>query len=166
MSKPNTIFHLEMCDRSAFRPSARPVGFGVKLIDPPNPSKNRELYSAVGGDWSWTDKLAWTEDDWRKYVCRDTLRTYSGCVGEMEIGYFELESQDGGNVEIAYFGLLPAYIGHGLGGALLSAAIELAWDFPGTQRVWVHTCTLDHEHALANYLKRGFSNFKIEDVPD
>lgn len=166
MGKPNTVFHLEMCDRGMFRPSARPLGFGVKRISPPDPSRNRQLYRAVGGDWHWTDKLAWAEGDWHNYVCRDALNTYLGCVDGTEVGYFELESQDGGNVEIAYFGLLPAYIGHGLGGALLTAAIEIAWELPGTQRVWVHTCTLDHTHALANYTKRGFSNFKIEDVPD
>jgi GNAT superfamily N-acetyltransferase len=79
------------------------------------------------------------------------------------VGYFELESQAGGNVEISYFGLLPESIGKGLGGALLSAAVEGAWKLPDTRRVWVHTCTHDHEHALANYLKRGFRIFKTEE---
>lgn len=162
-ASPATIFHLEMRDRSEFRPSVGPSGLSVEPVNPPDPEKNRELYRTVGGDWQWTDKLAWSGEDWRKYVCRDSLRTYTGSVDGKEIGYFELESQDGGNVEIAYFGLLPGYIGRGLGGALLSSAIELAWGLPDTRRVWVHTCTLDHEHALANYLKRGFSNFTIED---
>lgn len=163
---PTTIFHLEMRDRSDFRPGVRPGGFRVELVDPPDPERNRELYRTVGGDWQWTDKLAWSEDEWRKYVCRDSLKTYTGSLDGKEIGYFELESQDGGNVEIAYFGLLPEFIGKGLGGALLTAAIEIAWGLPDTRRVWVHTCTLDHEHALANYMKRGFSNFKIEGPAD
>lgn len=159
---PITIHHLEMLDQRHFRPSARPEGFSVDLVDPPDPEKNRELYRTVGGEWQWTDKLAWSNDQWRGYACRDSLRTYTGSLGGTQVGYFELETQEGGNVEIAYFGLLPEFIGKGLGGAMLSAAIAIAWGLPGTRRVWVHTCTLDHEHALANYMKRGFSNFRIE----
>jgi GNAT superfamily N-acetyltransferase len=161
---PATIFHLEMCERGDFLPSKPPSGFGVKEVKPPDPARNRELYRAVGAHWEWTDKLDWSEDDWRKYVCRKEMNTYPGHLDGREIGYFELESQDGGNVEISYFGLFPEQIGKGLGGALLSAALEIAWDFPGTKRVWVHTCTDDHEHALANYLKRGFKVFRTEEL--
>ena len=160
-----SVFHLEMCDQSEFLPSAHRSEFGVKLVDPPNPERNRELYRAVGEHWQWTDKLAWTEDDWRTYVYRDSLRTYVGCLSGEEIGYFELESQDDGNVEITYFGLFPKHIGKGLGGALLSVTVECAWDFPDTRRVWVHTCTHDHEHALENYRKRGFVVFKTDEPP-
>lgn len=160
--RPATIFHLEMCDRGDFLPSKKPYGFGVEKIDPPDPARNRELYRNVGSGWEWTDKLPWSEGDWRKYVCRDELSTYLGHLDGREIGYFELEAQDGGNVEISYFGLFPEHIGEGLGGALLSAAVEIAWGIPDTKRVWVHTCTNDHEHALANYLKRGFTIFKTE----
>ena len=83
-------------------------------------------------------------------------------------GYFELEGQPGGNVEITSFGLLPAYIGRGLGGHLLTVAIEKAWQM-GSSRVWLHTCSLDHPGALANYCARGFQVFREEtasqDVP-
>ena len=41
-------------------------------------------------------------------------------------GYFELNIQDK-DVELAYFGLFPQFVGKGLGGRLLSAAIENAW---------------------------------------
>jgi GNAT superfamily N-acetyltransferase len=61
-----------------------------------------------------------------------------------------------------YFGLLPEFIGMGLGGILLTAAVECAWREPNTTRVWLHTCSNDHKHALANYLKRGFQLFKTE----
>ena len=79
-------------------------------------------------------------------------------------GYIELDQQ-GESVEIAFFGLLPQYIGMKLGGFLLSEAIRLAWSL-GPKRVWVHTCTLDHEHALNNYLARGFSIYKEETVTE
>lgn len=164
LNASTTVFHLEICDLGSFRPSSYPLGFRVKLLDPPDPGRNREFYRAVGGPWQWTDKLAWSDDDWRGYVCRNELMTYVGYLGERELGYFELESQDAGNVQISYFGLFPESIGKGLGGALLSEAVECAWKLPDTRRVWVHTCTHDHEHALVNYLKRGFRIFKTEET--
>ena len=78
-------------------------------------------------------------------------------------GYFELRRDRDGGVEIAYFGLLPEFTGRGLGGHLLTAAVERAWA-PGPERVWLHTNTLDHPAALPNYLKRGFTAFHSEDV--
>ena len=108
--------------------------------------------------------MHWPEEKWHRYVHRDSLGTWVGRWDGQLAGYFELESQDEGNLEIAYFGLLPEFIGRGLGGPLLSAAVERAWDVPETQRVWVHTCTEDHKHALDNYRKRGFEIFKTEHV--
>ena len=90
--------------------------------------------------------------------------TYVAHFDGQEVGYFELESQKGGDVEIVYFGLLPDFIGRGLGGALLSAAVERAWEITDTRRVWVHTCTEDHKHALDNYRQRGFILFKTENA--
>ena len=155
-----TIFHLEMRDPQAFRPRAGPPGFQVAIVAPPNPELNRRFYCTVGSQWQWTDRRKWSEDDWQRYVQRDVLRTWVGQLHNQSVGYFELETQDDGNIEIVYFGLLPEFIGRGLGGALLSAAIERAWDAPDTRRVWVHTCTHDHQHALDNYRKRGFTIFK------
>jgi len=72
-----------------------------------------------------------------------------------------LQRGDDGAVEIIYFGLLPAFVGRGLGGALLSSAIEEAWRV-NPLRVWVHTCSLDHPAALANYQARGMKIYKTE----
>jgi len=157
-----TTYHLEMRDPKAFIPKAPPSDFEVAIVAPPNPELNRQFYREVGSQWEWTDRLTWTTDDWRSYVQRDSLKTWVGTLHGQSIGYFELELQEGGNIEIVYFGVLPEFIGRGLGGTFLSAAVQSAWDTPGTQRVWVHTCTLDHVHALDNYRKRGFEIFKTE----
>ncbi len=73
------------------------------------------------------------------------------------------------SVEIAFFGLLPQFIGKGLGGYLLSEAIRKAWDLDAS-RVWVHTCTLDHPHALGNYEARGLTIVReethVQDISD
>lgn len=159
-----TIYYLEMTGRSAFRPTAAPEGFELVEVDPPDPVVNREFYRRVGAPWRWTDRLCWSLDDWRHYVERGELTTLVGRAGDRDVGYCELEHQAAGNVQIAYFGLLPEFIGQGLGGPLLSAAIERAWRLPETRRVWVHTCTHDHVHALENYRRRGFEIFKTEQV--
>jgi GNAT superfamily N-acetyltransferase len=156
------VYHLEMRDGTAFRPKAACEGFEVSMVAPPMAELNRRMYEAVGGPWGWTDRLEWSDEKWYWYVDCPTLETWVGRLQGESAGYFELERQDGGDVEIAYFGLLPEFIGRGLGGQLLSAAVERAWQLPGTRRVWVHTCTKDHEHALDNYLQRGFELFKSE----
>ena len=76
-------------------------------------------------------------------------------------GYFELREHDDASVEIAYFGLLPDFIGRGWGKYLLSRAVESAWQL-NPSRVWLHTCTLDHPAALPNYVKRGFRPVRQE----
>jgi GNAT superfamily N-acetyltransferase len=80
----------------------------------------------------------------------------------LSAGYYELRRDDEDGVEIAYFGLLPEFIGRGLGGALLTNAIEEAWRMSSVSRVWVHTCTLDHPGALGNYQARGMVIYKQE----
>jgi GNAT superfamily N-acetyltransferase len=76
-------------------------------------------------------------------------------------GYFELQRHDDSSVEIAYFGLIPEFMGRGLGGWMLGRAVEEAWAFGG-KRVWLHTCTLDSERALPNYLARGFLPYRTQ----
>lgn len=161
-STPTTTYHLEMRERKALCPKVAPLGFEVAIIAPPKPELNRRFYRFVGARWEWTDRLQWSEDEWHRYVHRDALETWVGRLHGRSVGYFELESQADANIEIAYLGLLPEAIGQGLGGPLLSEAVERAWDIPDTRRVWVHTCTKDHAHALDNYRKRGFEVFKTE----
>jgi GNAT superfamily N-acetyltransferase len=153
-----------MRDRQDLRPKVAPVGFGVSMVTPPTAGLNRQMYQSVGGPWNWSDRLRWSDEDWHRYVHREVVETWVGRLHGDTAGFFELEVQDHGNVEIVYFGLLPDFIGQGLGGPLLTAAVQRAWQMPETGRVWVHTCSKDHKHALDNYRKRGFEVFKTERV--
>lgn len=121
---------------------------------------NRFLYVLVGSDWSWCDKLTWAEAQWRDYAESDRLRTFAAYYDGSPAGFFELLSENE-DVELNYFGLAPKFIGRGFGGPLLSAAVEAAWAMKPA-RVWLHTCTLDHPSALANYQARGFKLYKTE----
>jgi GNAT superfamily N-acetyltransferase len=117
-------------------------------------SYNRFLYHLVGQGWHWTDKRGWTDGDWQRYAEDENLRTWVAYVAGSPAGYYELQRQACDDVEIIYFGLASPFIGKGFGGPLLSHAIQSAWDW-GARRVWTHTCSLDHPHALANYQARG-----------
>ena len=165
-----TTYYLEMPDPASFRPSKfEHAEIEIKRAKIPCPELNRFLYTAVGGNWRWIDRLNWTYKQWLAYLDRPELETWVAYVSGTPAGYFELEIQPESNVEIAYFGLLPQFIGRGIGGYLLTSAVERAWEI-GASRVWVHTCSLDHPNALKNYQSRGVRVFKEEisykDVPD
>jgi GNAT superfamily N-acetyltransferase len=122
---------------------------------------NRFLYFAVGEDWHWYEKRTWSDDRWRNYVESDDLRTFVAYYDGSPAGYYELRRDDRGGVEIVYLGLMPAFVGRGFGGPLVTSAIEEAWRMK-PNRVWLHTCTLDHPTALANYQARGLKIYHVE----
>ncbi len=122
---------------------------------------NKFLYETVGSHWAWKDKSVWSDQQWIDYVEDSGLHTWVAYSRGTPAGYFELQQQDSGRVEIAYFGLIPKFIGRGFGGFLLSQAIKSAWEL-GATKVWVHTCTQDHPNALKNYQARGMKIFKTE----
>jgi GNAT superfamily N-acetyltransferase len=157
-----TITHLEMTSPSDAVPYARRRRLEVRRAEIPCPEFNRLLYIAVGGPWSWHTRLAWNHEQWLEWLGRPEVETWIGYLSGTPVGYFELEIQPGGQVELVYFGLLPTFIGRGLGSELLSAAVARAWEV-ATQRIWVHTCSLDHPNALANYQARGFRIFDVEE---
>lgn len=126
---------------------------------------NRFLYSTVGADWQWTDRLPWSLEQWQQNTAQPGLETWVAYINGTPAGYFELfYAMEVGEVEIQYFGLLPQFTGRGLGGALLTDAIKRAWSLAdGVKRVWVHTCTLDGPTALPNYRARGMQVYKTEE---
>jgi len=170
MKRLVTTTHLEMRSRSELRAAGPPKHpIDVVRAEIACPELNRFLYAAVGARWYWYTRLPWDYGRWLAYLDRPDLETWVGYVSGTPAGYYELERQFASDVELAYFGLMPRFVGLGLGGALLSAAVARAWDM-GAARVWVHTCDLDHPRALPNYQARGFRVFKVEqqveELPD
>jgi GNAT superfamily N-acetyltransferase len=170
MHQQIVTYYLEMTHPTQLVPARKPhPAFSLVQVEIPCPPLNRFLYTTVGGDWYWLDRLGWPYAQWQRYLEQEEVETWMAAVSGTPAGYFELERQAGGNVEIAYFGLLPQFIGQGLGGALLTATVERAWAI-GAQRVWVHTCSLDHPNALPGYQARGFRVFHsvqtAQDLPE
>jgi ribosomal protein S18 acetylase RimI-like enzyme len=151
-----TRWHLVMDTGDALRPAAVPdPAPEVRQVLVPLPEWSRFLYVAVGRHWHWTDRLAWTEDDWLGFLSRPGIETWVAWSDGTPAGYHELELRADGTVEIIYFGLLPPFIGRGWGGHLLTHAVRRAWAL-GAGRVILNTCSLDHPGALAAYRARGF----------
>jgi len=121
----------------------------------------RFLYVEVGRNYRWIDRLPWTDEDIHSHLARPEVSVWLMKYDGETAGYFELRKCEDGSIEIAYFGLLPQFIGRGLGKHLLTSATQQAWA-DGANRVWLHTCTLDDPAAMPNYLRRGFQPFKTE----
>ena len=156
--KNEITWHLQMLRPEELRPKTLLPETQLVRLEISFPALNRFFYQEVGKLWQWTDRLNWSEEEWRKWVERENVQTWMLLLRGTPAGYFELDNQDG-DVEVAYFGLLPQFLGKGLGGGFLTAAVEKAWEM-GAARVWVHTCSLDHPNALKNYQARGFQIFR------
>ncbi|MFH9662086.1 GNAT family N-acetyltransferase [Streptomyces sp. NPDC017248] len=173
-SVPVTTWSLEQTSPADLLPAAAPDG-DVRIVraEVPSPEFSRFLYTAVGGDIHWTDRLDWSHARWREFLQRPGVETWVAYDRGTPAGYIELDPQDDGAVEIAYFGLVHAFRGRRIGGHLLAYGTARAWDlaerWPGrtpTKRVWVHTCSKDGEYAMDNYLRRGFKLFDTKVAPE
>lgn len=172
-----TTWYLEQTDPGRLRPAAA-VPVPVARAEVVSPELNRYLYTAVGGDWYWMDRLGWTWPEWHAWLSRPGVETWLALDRGTPVGYAELDGAGGdpGEVELAYFGLLPPFVGRGLGGHLLTEALRRAWTLADrapvepTRRVWVHTCTNDGPAALVNYQARGMRLYRTEketaELPD
>ena len=138
--------------------------FIVELIDPANFQLNKFFYKNIGKKHHWIDRLVWTDKQWIDYTIDKKIRTYVLKKKEDLVGYYELISHTELNeTEIAYFGILEEYQNQKLGSFLLTSAIQNSF-LLNSNRVWVHTCSLDHKNALDNYLSRGMKVFKKETI--
>ena len=134
----------------------------VELVKAKDFQLNKFFYKNIGKNCQWVDRLIWTDLNWIEYISSENLFTYILKEKNEIAGYFELLfNENNKESEIAYFGILEEYFGKKFGGYLLSEAIKNSFIL-GSRRVWVHTCSLDHENAIKNYLARGMKIFKTE----
>ena len=140
------------------------VDYSINLLDPINFQLNKFFYKNIGKKHRWVDRLVWMESKWIDYVSDKKVKTYVFKYKNDLAGFFELifhfEKKE---VEIAYFGLLEEFQNKKLGSYLLSEAIKISFE-NNINRVWLHTCSLDHKNALNNYIARGMKIYKTEIV--
>ena len=141
-----------------------PKDYFVENINPSNFELNKFFYKNIGKKHHWKDRLSWSDRNWIEYTENKNLDTYILKFKKDLVGYFELlHHEEKNEIEIAYLGLLEEYQNQKLGSFLLTSAIKEAF-LKKTNRIWVHTCSLDHKNALNNYLSRGMKIFKTESI--
>ena len=138
--------------------------YSLDLLEPINFQLNKFFYKNIGKKHKWIDRLVWTETQWINYVSNKNVETYIFKFKDDLAGFFELIfHREKKEVEIAYFGLQEEFQNKNLGSYLLSQAIKKCFK-ENINRVWVHTCSLDHKNALNNYIARGMKIFKTETI--
>ena len=138
--------------------------FIIELVNPTNFQLNKFFYKNIGKKHHWVDRLVWTDKQWIKYTEDEKVKTFVLKKQDDLVGYYELILHlDQNETEIAYFGILEEYQNKKLGSFLLSSAIKNSF-VSNPNRVWVHTCSLDHKNALNNYISRGMKIFKKETI--
>jgi GNAT superfamily N-acetyltransferase len=163
-----TTWFLEMTSPDQLKPGREPKAEALLMrVGRPCPELSRFFYRSVGGNWYWIDRIEWSYAEWQAWA--EQVETWAAYVDGTPAGYFELQTRPDGTVNIALFGLLPWAMGRGLGGWLLTRAIERAWEHR-PRKVTVNTCNMDGPNALANYQARGFTITRIytgsRDLPE
>ncbi len=154
-------------------PTVQPVTWpnDVQLVEAEiaSPELNQFLFRTVGGPWRWYSRLSWSYQQWLTYLEQQQVRTWLLWNKGTPAGYIELVKHQDNSVEIMFFGLLPQFVGQGLGKKLAQQAIYLAHSWQAT-KVWLHTCSADHPAALHNYQQAGFkivnSEKALETLPE
>jgi GNAT superfamily N-acetyltransferase len=121
----------------------------------------RYLYNTVGAPWLWYERRRLSDEALAATIQHEHVDVYVLYAAGEPAGYVELDRREWPDVELAYFGLVPHFIGRGLGPWFLHWAVDTAWA-GSPRRVWVHTCNLDHPKAMALYQRMGFVPFKQE----
>lgn len=147
------VTQLEMTAADQLNPAPPVDGVALRAIDPG--PLIRDLHVRIGTPYRWPS-VSRGDGEWARWLAAPgreyRLVEYRGEVA----GAADFEPQQGDDVEITTFGLLPEFVGKGLGGYALTLVVADAWTLPGVRRVRLHTSSFDHPNALPNYLRRGF----------
>src|SRR5271168_2650693 len=158
----SVVTFLEIRERPAHAPIAAPQEMKIRRVLQPDLAWYRQLYRRVGEEWLWFGRLLLNDDKLRAVLWDDGIEIFALSVNgkDEDQGLLELDRRVPGEVEIAYFGIASDSIGKGAGRFLLHHALEQAWSH-NPERVWLHTCNLDHPRALKFYQKAGFVPYKF-----
>jgi len=152
----DTITHLAMTARPVRPPLPMPQAkLALMRVEECTASFYRYLYNTVGEPWVWYVRRLWSDERLRLWLARPEIEVSVLYVAGVPAGFFEIERPASGETELCYFGLVPDFIGRGIGAWFLHQAVESAWR-PPTARLIVHTSTFDHPRALALYRRAGF----------
>lgn len=153
------VTYLEMRERPALRPEPSEAPWHLRRVERPEPAWYRTLFRRVGEDWLWFSRLELADEALAAVLADPRVEVYGVQQAGEDEGLLELDFREEGQCELAFFGLTAALHGKGAGRWLMNRALERAWSRP-IERLWVHTCTLDHPAALAFYQRSGFRPYR------
>lgn len=153
------VTSLEMLARPAARPERADAPWRLREVRQPDPDWYLALYRRIGADWLWFSRLAMPRDELLAILRSPQVRVYAIEEAGEDLGLLELDFREPRTCEIAFFGLVPSLLGQGAGRWLMNRALERAWA-DGIERVWVHSCTLDHPSAMPFYVRSGFTPYQ------
>jgi GNAT superfamily N-acetyltransferase len=156
------VTYVEMTAPGELNPAAAVPGLALEPVDRGSPLVPGVM-ARIGAPHGWRSASR-TESEWAAWFAEHPGRTFWLVSFEGKpAGLVSYDLHPGGDAEIATFGLLPEFVGKGLGGSALTIGVQQAWALaPAVNRVWLHTSSLDHPHALPNYHRRGFRTFRTE----
>ena len=155
---------LERPERSRSSPRARTT---FSRVNNPSLAFYRFLYDTVGAPWAWWERRRLPDDQLAKIIRDRDVEVHVLSFEGQPVGFAELDRRTKPDVELEYFGLVPEFIGRGLGRWFLNHVVDLAWDY-SPRRLWLHTCDLDHPRAVQVYREAGFVEYdkKQETIRD
>ncbi len=170
-----TTWSLEQTSPADVRPATAPEG-DVRIVraEVPSPEFSRFLYASVGGDIRWIDRLGWTYAQWRDHLTRRGVETWVALDRGRPPGTWSWRRR----TRVPWRSSTSASSRPSVAGGSAGTCCPRAPPAPGTwrpvagvsptKRVWLHTCSKDGEHAMDNYLRRGFTLFdtKVEEEPE
>lgn len=153
------IYYLEMLGHSSRAAPPPRDDLSVIQAEKPTVAYYRALYDAVGRNYHWHSRGKLSDAELAALIRDPFNEMHVLLVDGKPAGFAELDRRNRAEIELVQFGLIPEFVGQGLGKFFLQWTIDKAWSYQPT-RFWLHTCTLDHPAALPNYLKAGFSVYK------
>jgi len=156
------VTYLEMKERQ-IRPTIPTPAGRLALMRSDNPSVGfyRYLYNTAGEPWFWIDRRRMDDEALRAEIHDSKVEIYILYVNGEPGGYVELDRRPEPDIDFAYFGIFPQFVGRGFGPYLMNWAVDQAWQY-GPKRLTVNTCTLDHPKAIRTYQRVGFVAYKQE----
>lgn len=149
-----TTYRMQMDSPDDFKPKEGGADLDLIRVSDPYPELAKFFHTLVGYPWRWGGRDTWREKEWADYISQPGYELWLAMHRGTPVGYTEMVKGED-DVQIHSMGLAPAFVGKGLGGPLLTAAVRRAWDLSDSV-VWLKTCSHDHPNARANYEARGF----------
>jgi GNAT superfamily N-acetyltransferase len=152
------VTYLEMKQPPRRPPAPAAKEWSLQRIDE-DLNRYRTLFRRIGEPWLWFSRALMSDEELAAILNDPKTEAYALTDGKGDIGLMELDFRNEGEVELAFFGLVPETIGQGAGRFLMNEAVQRAFAAP-INRFFVHTCTLDHPGALTFYMRSGFTPYR------